>query len=64
MPNIFRCFYIPLVLILLKMSAHVKTLEDEDKNKYNKLLSFYLNYELLKNIKAFGLKIKTCKALK
>ena len=42
------------------MSAHVKTLEDEDKNKYNKLLSFYLNYELLKNIKAFGLKLKTC----
>ena len=53
----------PLVLVLSKMSGHVKTfkVKDRDKDKNNKLISFRIDDEkLLENVKPFGLRLKTC----
>ena len=54
----------PLVLILPKMRGYVKRFKvrdkDRDKDKKIKLMSFYIdNEKLLKNIKLFGLILRT-----
>ena len=53
---------IPLVLILFKINGYVKTskVKNWDKDKYNKLMHFCINDEiLLKSIKTFRLRLKT-----
>ena len=51
MPNIFRCFYMTISFDFAENECtHVKKFEDEDKNKYNQLLSFCINHKLLKTI--------------
>ena len=53
----------PLVLILLKMSGYVKAFKvnDGEKDKNNKLMSFHIDDERLleKYKKPFGLRLKT-----
>ena len=47
---------------MAKMSRYVKTFQvkEADKNKSNKLMSFRIdNEKLLKNVKLFGLRLKT-----
>ena len=51
----------PLVLIMPKLSGYVMTskVKDGDKDKNNKLMSFFIDdKKLLENIKLFGLRLK------
>ena len=51
----------PSVLIMPKLSGYVMTskVEDGDKDKNNKLMSFFIDdKKLLENIKLFGLRLK------
>ena len=45
-----------LVLIIFKISGHVKTFKFEDKN--NKLISFCIDDKKLSSVKIFGLRLK------
>ena len=53
----------PLVLIMPKMSEYVKTskVKEGDKDKINKLMSFFIDDEKLleEKLKLFGLRLKT-----
>ena len=58
----------PLVLVLPQMSGYVKSFkhkdDDKDKNKNKKLISSCIDDDKLsKNIKPFGLRLETYKAL-
>ena len=56
----------PLVLILPKMSAYIKTfkVKEGDKDKNNKLLTFHIDDEkVLEKYKLFGLRLKIWKIL-